>query len=401
MGKKKILQLNAYYKRGSTGNIVESIENEGKKQGFDMYVIYWLQKNEKDTSKVFFVDKGEHKTVIDKYFEWVFQGGKLNYNQELTIKIVELIKKINPDIIHLHNLHSDFEYGTLDFCILFEYLKESKKRIIWTLHDCWPITGRCYHFEYKKCTRWMTGCGRCPQRIFDRQGILYDRSAYNLSIKKKFYDDIDNMTIVTVSEWLHSIVKNSVLANKKILTIYNGIDTKVFYPKKKKVSKKYRILCIGWDRKKGFKDYYNLAKELGENYEIVVVGHRPIFRRLHRLPSNIKEIDGAITSQRMAEIYNSVDVYFNSSKAETFGLTTVEAMCCATPVVGYNSTATPELINLVGNGGMYANVGDIKQVKNYIYSLTQKKMPVNIEDCEIYFNIKNMKQNYIDLYMEG
>ena len=76
-------------------------------------------------------------------------------------------------------------------------------------------------------------------------------------------------------------------------------------------------------------------------------------------------------------------------------------MCCATPVVGYNSTATPELINLVGNGGMYANVGDIKQVKNYIYSLTQKKMPVNIEDCEIYFNIKNMKQNYIDLYMEG
>lgn len=401
MKKKKILQINAYYKKGSTGNIVESIENEGIKQGFEMYVIYWLQQNEKDTSNVFFVDKGENKTVIDKYFEWVFRGGKLNYNQKLTIKIVELIKKINPDIIHLHNLHGDFEYGTLDFCILFEYLKESKKRIIWTLHDCWAITGRCYHFEYKKCTKWMTGCGKCPQRLFDRQGILCDRSAHNLSVKTKYYDDIDDMTVVTVSEWLHNIVKKSVLANKRILTIYNGVDTKVFNCKDNNISIKNKVLCIGWDRRKGFKDYYKLAKALGENYEIVVVGQRPIFRRLRRLPSNIKEIDCANTSQRMAEIYNSVDVYFNSSKAETFGLTTVEAMCCATPVVGYNSTATPELINMVRNGGMVADVGDIKQVKKIIYSLTQKKQPVNTKDCENYFNIKNMKEHYIDLYMEG
>lgn len=125
--KKKVLQINAYYKRGSTGNIVECIENEGKKQGLDMYAIYWLQQNEKDASNVFFVGKGDNRTVIGKYFEWVFRGGRLNYNKELTIKIVEIIKKINPDIIHLHNLHGDFEYGTLDFCVLFEYLKESKK----------------------------------------------------------------------------------------------------------------------------------------------------------------------------------------------------------------------------------------------------------------------------------
>lgn len=399
--KKKVLQINAYYKRGSTGNIVECIENEGKKQGLDMYAIYWLQQNKKDASNVFFVGKGDNRTVIGKYFEWVFRGGRLNYNKELTIKIVEIIKKINPDIIHLHNLHGDFEYGTLDFCVLFEYLKESKKRIIWTLHDCWPITGRCYYFEYKKCTRWMTGCGKCPQRLFDRQGILCDHSAPNLSHKKKYYDDIDDMTIVTVSEWLHNIVNNSVLSNKRIKTIYNGVDTEVFHCKDKSISTNNKVLCIGWDRRKGFKDYYKLAKELGEGYEIVVVGHRPIFRRLRKLPSNIREIDYAKTKQEMADIYNSADVYFNSSRAETFGLTTVESMCCATPVVGYDSTATPELINLVRNGGMVADVGDVKQVKKIIYSLTQKKQLVNSEDCENYFNIRKMEERYIDLYMEG
>ena len=397
----KILQVNAYYGLGSTGNIVRDIEKEGNAQGLEMYSIYWLQNQNITNQNVYYLGRMKDKSGISKICEWIFCGGKLQYNNDITEKIIHKIREIDPDIIHLHNLHGDFEYGTINIEILFEFLKEIQKRVIWTFHDCWPITGRCYHFEYRKCKKWKDGCGHCPQRMFDREGIFRDRSNKNWKRKKELYDKIENMTIVTVSNWLNCVVKESMLKKRNIVTIYNGVDTKIFKPANTKtIYDKYRILSIGWDRRKGFKDYYRLSKLLPENMEIVVVGKRPFFRKYRKLPNNIKEINRVNSKEDMARIYQSSSIYFNASPAETFGLTTVEAMACGLPVVAYNNTATTEIIKQIGGDNELVENGCIEEVKNAICHIKDKKENELFlhQKCVELFEYSTMLKKYVDLY---
>ena len=72
-----------------------------------------------------------------------------------TKRLEDYIQREKFDLIHLHNLHG--YYLNLDF---IKFLGKIDIPVVWTLHDGWPITGRCaYWFD---CEKWKTGCGNCP-----------------------------------------------------------------------------------------------------------------------------------------------------------------------------------------------------------------------------------------------
>lgn len=397
----KILQINAYYGTGSTGNLVRDIGEEIRTKGSDVYFVYWLKRNKSiEDSNTFYLGEENEPNMVSKMAGWLLCGGKLRYNNERTKRIIKKIIEIDPDIIHLHNLHGDFEYGSLDYPYFFEALAEMKKRIIWTFHDCWPFTGRCYYFSYKGCSKWQTGCGGCPQKYYDREGILRDFSRVNLAKKKEMYECIPDLKIVTVSKWLEKEVRLSILKNREILTIHNGIRTEIFTPRKhKNEDSKFTILCIGWDRRKGYKDYYRLSKLLGKDEQIVVVGEKPWFRDMRRLPKNIITVPAATSSEKMADIYCSADVYFNSSTAETFGLTTIEAMSCGVPVVGYDATATPELIGADGETGYAVAKNDIESIYHAIQQVKYRNRTYYIEKCRNKVQNNFTRQQMLEKYM--
>lgn len=143
-----------------------------------------------------------------------------------TISLINKIKKIKPDIIHLHNLHLQ----CINLPILFSYIKKNNIRVIWTLHDCWSFTGRCPHFQLTKCYRWRTGCYSCPYSKNSYPITFFDNSRYMWKLKKKWFSGLNDLTIVTPSEWLADLVKQSFLKDYSILVINNGIDIGTFRP---------------------------------------------------------------------------------------------------------------------------------------------------------------------------
>lgn len=395
----KIIELNAYYKYGSTGDIVHTLYNAGKQQGYEMFVIYWLGDIvEEDNESVFYCGE-KNPPRIQKMAQYLFNGGKLNYNSNRTKQIIERIAKISPDIIHIHNLHGDFEYGSIDITMLFDFLSKRKIKCIWTLHDCWSFTGRCYHFQYKKCEKWKSGCGKCPQRIYDRHGVLFDYSDQNLAIKNKLYHSLHDLTIVTVSHWLEKMVNESILSDFKVKTIYNGVDCSVFNYVRS--TDKHGILCVGWDRKKGYKDYYKIAKLLPHE-EIYVLGNRPFFRRIRKLPHNIHVIPYITSKNEMANQYRKSSLYFNASIAETFGLTTVEALACGIPVVGYNTTATPEIIDRELGRTIEKNDTNtlLKTINELIYNDNEQFRIKRATYVKNYFSKEMMIESYMKLFGE-
>src|SRR5699024_8780138 len=112
--------------------------------------------------------------------------------------------------------------------VLFEYLKNCGKQIIWTLHDCWAFTGHCSHFSYVKCDKWKDECEFCTQKHQYPKSIFCDKSKSNSNKKRVLFRNIDNMSLITPSQWLTNLVKESFLGEYYIKVKNNTIKKSIF-----------------------------------------------------------------------------------------------------------------------------------------------------------------------------
>lgn len=253
-----------------------------------------------------------------------------------------------PDVVHLHNLHGYY----LQVEELFSFLKESELPVVWTLHDCWSFTGHCSHFSAVGCTQWQTGCRNCA--LLREYPACYGFSSVsrNYARKKAAFTGVKNLTLVTPSQWLADLTRQSFLKDYPVQVIPNGIDLTQFHPVSSDIRSRLGIpaekkLILGvagvWTEKKGLYDFFQLANLLGESVQVLLVGLSEKQKRA--LPGNVRGITRTESLQELAELYTAADVYVNASREETQGLTTVEALACGTPVVTYNETAVPEVVD--------------------------------------------------------
>ena len=292
-------------------------------------------------------------------------------SRRATENFISWVKKFDPDVIHLHNIHGYY----INLEILFDYLRTCGKKIIWTLHDCWAFTGHTAYCDALNCEKWRTGCGKCLG-IKKYPKSFIDRSAFNWKRKKFLMSGIPNMTIITPSHWLAGLVKKSFLSEYPVRVIHNGIDTSKFYPMKNDfrnfygLKNKFMILGVAtaWDEMKGLPDYIKLAEKLGEDFKIILVGLTK--KQKEKLPKNILGIERTNSVEELAKIYSAADMLVNFSYSESFGLTNLEALACGTPVLTYNSGGSPEsALNgiIIQRGDVEAAAEALKNYKNLYF----------------------------------
>ncbi len=276
------------------------------------------------------------------------------YSKSSTLDFIDLIEEFDPDIIHLHNVHGYY----LNIKYLFEYLKKSGRRVIWTLHDCWSFTGHCSHFEYVGCTKWMNGCVNCEQ-LSEYPKSMKDNSEKNYHEKRELFTGLPNMTIVTPSEWLRQRVLQSFLKEYHTIVVPTGVDLSSFSPVKEernkdnfifRIKNKYMLrgkrVILGvanpWRERKGLTQFINLSKVISDRYAIVLVGLSE--DQISSLPSSIVGIKKTESLKELAAYYSMADVYVNLTLEDTFPTTNIEALACGTPVISYKTGGSPESI---------------------------------------------------------
>lgn len=394
----KLLQINITANWGSTGVVAEGIGQAAIDNGWDSYIAYGECCNESTST---LIRIGSRLNQYFHYGEQKLLDNEGQCSRWVTKRFINIIKKLNPDIIHLHNIHDHF----FNYKILFKYLNTTNIPVVWTFHDFWVITGRCYHFVGDDCIKWKTGCYDCPQK----KRLLpikedYVKKYYNL--KKELFTDNNNLHIVSVSDWVGDCVKDSFLGAKDTRVIYNGVDCSVFRPRSGFTHpaiqpETFMILAVSsqWKSEgKGLNDYISLSKLLKKNEVIVLVGVTDDI--IEKLPDKIIGIKRTNSQVELAELYTRADVVLSLSSAETFGLTIVEGYACGTPAVVYNNTAPPALITsetgFVVNDKDYAAAYKAIEVikekgKNY-YSKSCVKLA-----CEKY-NKEICYKQYVKLY---
>lgn len=395
----RVLQINSVCGVGSTGRIATDIHSILEEQGHESWIAYGRgeAKNCKNAIKIGNnIDNYKHviKTrILDRH----------GFASEKATKLfIEKVRELDPDVIHLHNIHGYY----INIEILFRYLKEADKKVIWTLHDCWAFTGHCSHFDYIDCGKWKTGCYDCPQKNNYPSSIILDNSGKNYHEKKDLFNGVKNMTIVTPSKWLSKLVNQSFLSGYPVQVINNGIDLNIFKPLESEFREKYKLerqlIILGianvWEKRKGLHYFLELAKRIKENESIVLVGLTE--EQIKDLPANVIGINKTDNTQELAEIYSAANIFINPTLEDNFPTTNLEALACGTPVITFNTGGSPESID--STCGVTIEKG---RIEDLIAAIEQLRI-TNFSSNNCIVKAKNFDKydrynDYINQYLRG
>lgn len=375
----KVFYLNTVCGKGSTGNIVTALMDRVRRDGGRVLAAYGVGGGNK-------VAPGEALPTVSAAGYYLHNlrsrltGREGRYSRRATRALVEKIRSFDPDIIHLHNLHGHY----VNYEVLFSYLKTAGKPVVWTLHDCWPMTGQCTHFDAVGCEKWQTGCFGCSQLRQYPQCYGPGDVKGNYTRKKAAFTGVPNMTLVTPSHWMGRMAKASFLGAYPLQVIHTGIDLTVFRPRESDFREKYRCkdtflllgVAFGWTQRKGLDVFLDLASRLGPEFTVVLVGTDEAAER--QLPTNIISIPRTQNQQELAEIYTAADLLVNPTREEALGLVNLEALACGTPVVTFRTGGSPECVD--ESCGCVVDRDDTDELCRQILRIARER-PYTSADC--------------------
>lgn len=392
---KKLLQIDSCLNMLSTGRITESIGKLAIEKGWDCYIVHGAR-YARPGSCMHSIQAVSKLGEYAHFAESLFLDNHGLASRGATKAAIEQIKQIQPDLIQLHCVHGYY----MNYKLLFEYLNTTNIPVVWTFHDCWAFTGHCAHFVTAGCEKWKTGCFNCPLKG-DYPKSFVDRSRRNYEVKKSLFAVNNNLHIVSVSEWLAELTRESFLKDKDIHVIHNGVDLNVFFPKVVEKSKCIRVLGVSgvWNRDKGLFDFFKLRELLDKDqFEIILIGLSK--EQLKDLPEGIIGVERTNSVSELAEYYSSADVFANPTYADSFPTVNMEALACGTPVITYRTGGSPEIIDEYT--GVVVEQGDLDGLIEAIKSISEKGKDYYNTSCrqraQKLFDKDQCFMEYLNLY---
>jgi glycosyltransferase involved in cell wall biosynthesis len=257
----------------------------------------------------------------------------------------------DADVIDFHGTHGGFfNWAALPS------LTASKPAVL-TLHDMWALTGHCaFSFD---CERWKTGCGKCPYPGTDPP-ISRDSTHLEWRFKNWVYAH-SKLALVTTSRWLTDLVQQSMLNRFPIHQIPYGIDTQVYRP----LDRNQCRSVLGIPPAKRVLMFAAMSMDFSHSQ-----GHRKggdlLLKALEGLPNSLKAETllllvgeggealasavgigtlnlGYVASDHLKAIaYSAADLFLFPTRADSFGIVSIESQACGTPVVSFRVGGVPD-----------------------------------------------------------
>ncbi|MCL5782031.1 MAG: glycosyltransferase [Patescibacteria group bacterium] len=389
-----ILSINTHYMGGGAEAVMRMITDGLKKRGHEISIF---------TGDAVYVN--ENVSPIDLS---VFRrklsikiSNDIDISQSDKIMLTPEFKR--ADVIHCHNLHGwYFNLNTLRKMSLI-------KPVIWTLHDMWAITPHCAHTSNYKSSN---GFFECSDRSI-YPGTYWPNAKY-LCYRKEYIYKRSKFTLVVPSQWLKNLVNQSVLADKPIELISNGIDTSIFKVTDKVSAR--QLLGIPLDKKvilfvanggknnmfKGWQYANSVLSKFADNKNILgicVGGEENI------ITENMYYVSKVNSQHKLALYYSSCDVLLFTSISENMPLVVLEASSCGVPVVSFDVGGVREIIDYTGNGYLarHKSVEDLYQGVKHFLSMSEDTRKVvgknSANKVSQIFGVDTMVEKYISLYV--
>lgn len=342
----KVLQINCLYGSKSTGTIMRHLQDFCFANSMDAYVAFSMA--DRPLSQI----KNSYRIgnpVTAKLHALLSRiaGKQSYYNHITTWLFLRYLDQVKPDVVHLHNVHSNY----IHLNMLLAYLAKRDIATVITLHDCWFFTGGCFHYSNANCDKWQRGCGHCPKRMLDTKAYFWDTSASILRDRAYYLNAIPRLVIVGCSKWISSECRKSIIGKREIISIYNGFDLSVYKPSdsnwREKLGLSDKFVIIGpankWlssVNKDTFKYFIN---NMPDDIVMVLFGCKDVCNISYS--GNVIKIGYISDPCEMAKLYSMADVFVNCSREDTLSSLNIECQACGTPVVTYEATGNKETVD--------------------------------------------------------
>lgn len=394
----KVIQINANADFGSTGLVVQGIQKCLINNGHISIIAYQRAKIKPTMGyKVGGICDWKCHALMTRLF-----GHYGFYSKRATAKLLSYLDEVQPDIVHIHNIHSNF----VNLRLLFNYLAEHDIPTVITLHDCWFFTGKCFHYVDQSCEQFIDGCRTCPKRYAPPAYYFNDSSYYDWKQKKYLLNNIKRLHIVGCSKWITTEATKSFLNIHSIQYIYNGVDTNIFKPRESNLRKRLNIpdnsfVILGMANKWFLSRNRELVNRIFsiDGAVVIIIGCTTKQLELQReLPPNVILKGHIADREELADYYTISNTFLNLTHADTLPTVNMESICCGTPVITYDVGGSPELITK--DTGIVVKEDDI----NGILDAIKKIRAIQSSECSNIgikqFNQKKSFSNYLDLYQQ-
>lgn len=396
----RVLLINSVCGIGSTGRICTDLAQAFEADGYEVKIAFGRDGSVPERFQKYAVRIGTDLDVrIHGVLSRLFDAHGLG-SKRATKRFLEWAEAYHPDLLWLHNIHGYY----INYEMLFSWIKKHPEmEVRWTLHDCWAFTGHCSYFSMVDCGQWKEHCSHCLQKKRYPASIVLDRCGDNFERKKAAFTGVSNMTLITPSQWLADLVKQSFLKEYPVEVRYNTVDTSIFKPTPSDFRERHGLtdkkivlgVASAWDDRKGLDDFIKLAAMLDDHYTIVLVGLskkqiREMPKRIGAqpaiskdesksecpdqilvnekgmiIPQSIHAVYKAIAGapfagqkgkpqmicikrtnnpRELAEIYTAADFFVNATHEDNYPTVNLEATACGTFVISYDTGGCCETI---------------------------------------------------------
>jgi len=334
----KICYINAGDMKGGAHRVGWMLKQGLKQRGFQA-AMFVKNKISNDPEVKIITD-----AILDSGTHYADQG-YMYYDIKSTFHLSSQPEFLVCDVVHFHNLHGNYFNP-----FALPALTESKPSV-WTLHDMNSMTGHCaYAFD---CNKWQTGCGNCPHPE-SYPPITKDRTAEMWHDKKLIYKESD-FELIVPSQWLKNIVEKSMLKDKRVHLIYNGIDERIYRPlDKHAVRKMFKIppnaVIISFVAHGGLIDKRKGGDFILEAYKYFTAKYPNVFficvgGTSNKAPTErLLQIPFVLDEEKLVQLYCASDIFLFPTLADNCPLVVLEVMGCGVPIISFNTGGVPELI---------------------------------------------------------
>lgn len=320
------------------------------------YVKHYVSYSKKGITEIRKLACGRFQSIAAKVAHYLKKAGIPDVIPIELPFVLRNVEKEKFDVLHFHDITSAFSSFTLS------YLSRIMP-VIWTLHDCSAFTAGCL-FPLQ-CEKFRSNCSSCPQF-----GIwpldLYYRNTMLLLKLKKISHWIGNLHLVSPSLWMSNLAFSSGLIRKRPQIISNPINTDHFKKIDKVLARNllgldlrrlYILLSAGsiFDERKGIEYALQCVKRVKEHSPFLIIVGNINQYFIDALRGLDFRAMGYVADNKLLNIlYAAADIFLFTSIADNSPITILESMASGTPIVGFMTGGTGEIVDNNENGMIVA-----------------------------------------------